>query len=221
MTTVVSMKRYAVSTDELHNMTTSAIRQSEDTVFSGLPALIRQIVERRAWESYGHKTFAEYALCDTSSGLRVTNNQRLWILRCSMNVHDDHMAEWGEVLVEVEARVRAWAKANGKVVRSHEFDGNSLERLAKSVDGSVHEITYLPSRQKELDGNLIRLRRRDPKIYKRVVTGKMTLIEGRKAAGMSVNHDDPLRRAKSTFKLLNDEQKVSFVEWLKAEGHID
>ena len=59
-------------------------------------------------------------------------------------------------------------------ILSDEFNGNSLEELAKRVSVDTH-ISYLPSRQTTAggtDGNLVRLHRRDPKVFKKVVTGK-------------------------------------------------
>lgn len=225
MNQLVEVKRYALAVDELHTMTTSAIRESEHTVFGGLPSLIGQIIERKTWLQFGHETFASYALCDTSDGLRVTNNQRLYILRCAMTIHGDatHLKEWGEVLVEVEERVREWAKERGINIR--EFNGNSLESLAKNVYTGIDGINYLPSGQtspasKVTDGNLVRLHRRDPKLFRKVVTGKMSLIEARKAAGMRVNNATPLVKARSVVRHMTDSERQEFIQWLREEGYL-
>lgn len=214
-----------ISTSELHSLTTRTVREAHGDVFGSLPSLIRQIIKRKVWLSMGHKSFADYALCESSSGLRINNNQRLWVLRSAMDVHGAHMAEWGEVLIEVEERVRAWAKANGKAVGSRsEFNGNSLEDLAKNGSTSA-PMTYLPSRQRgapghATDGNLVRLHRRDPAVFRRVVTGKLSLIEGRKAAGLRVDNASHLQKAKSAIRHMDAEQRSELVAWMRAEGWV-
>jgi hypothetical protein len=79
--------------------------------------------------------------------------QLLWMLRCALDVDGDHVKEWASVLEEVEKSVKVQAKADSKKLRG--FDGNSLENLGKfATDQSQNKITYLPSGNKNLDGQL-------------------------------------------------------------------
>lgn len=68
---------------------------------------------------------------------------------------------WADVLANVEEMVRLTAKAEGKQLGSRgEFDGNSLESLAKRgghMSPTDGRITYLPSRARNgIDKDMLR-----------------------------------------------------------------
>lgn len=143
-------------------------------VFESLPTVVAQIIEHKTWKSYGKSNFADYVLDATSNGLGVNSNQRLWILRCSLDVHGKHIKEWADVLDRVEKMVRVQARESGDKIRS--FNGQSLETLSKNVRDVAHKITYLPSRSGAgVDRHVLNLRKNKPEIFKRVVKGELSI----------------------------------------------
>lgn len=212
--------RVRLNDESLHRQVCMAIHKGNHIVFESLPSLIAQIIEHKTWRSYQHKDFASYALDATSNGLGVNTNQRLWILRCSLDVHNAHMKEWAEVLAKVEEMVRVQAAEDGASIKS--FGGNSLEMLAKNVDNVVHagKITYLPSQQKALDGYLVRMRKNKPDVFRRVVAGELSMADARRAARMRVGPTD-INRAKSLVRNMTTKERREFIAWLKDEGHLE
>lgn len=188
---------------ELHRRACKAVYEGDVVVFQSLPLLIHQIIEHRIWESYGHANFADYALDGGSNGLGVNTNQRLWLLRCAMDVDGKHVAEWTEVLAKVEELVRLLPASERGSIRS--LDGNSLRRIATDVGNVTHDerITYLPSRAgNSADGALLRLRNNHPETFQRVLHGELTARQGMHLARKV---DGVARRAEPTKldKLLN------------------
>lgn len=219
MSEIQRAEKAVVTADELHARAAGLIQDSHRAVFSSLRHIIGRIIETKAWRARAipFKTFGEYALSQTVDGLSVDSDDKLYLLRSAMDVHGKHMAEWGDVLAEVEKVVRIYAKEEGLAIRS--FDGNSLESLAKNVDSSVRNaISYMPSRQKDIDGHLMRLRRADSSVYRKVVSGKMTVKEGRQAAGLKVQKVSNLGRAISAVKKMTDTERSEFMAWLKNSG---
>jgi hypothetical protein len=206
-----------VSDTELHRAAIKDISVATHAAFTSLPSIVSQIIEHRTWKSYGHSDFASYVLDETSNGLGVNSNQRLWILRCAMDVHGAHIKEWADVLERVEKMVRLEADKSGQTIRS--FNSQSLEELAKNVSHVGHDkITYLPSRHSHHDGHLIRLRKNKPDVFRQVVRGELSMIEARKAAGMNVTRNTNLGRAQSAFRMMTKKERREFVDWLKEEG---
>ena len=211
-----------MSDDDLHRAVSKAIWEGNHIVFESLPGLIAQIIEHKTWKTFGHKSFADYALDAGTNGLGINTNQRLWMLRCAMDVHGKHVGEWAKVLTKVDEMVRIQAKSDGAAIRAGRgFDGNSLETLAKNVDNVVNSrITYMPSMNKADDGHLVRLSRKDPKTFKRVVAGELSLVEARRAAGMPVAKVTNLGRAKSAWSKMTPEERAVFIQWLQDNGYV-
>src|SRR5262245_6913683 len=93
-----------------------------------------------------------------------------------MDVHGDHIKEWADVLAKVETMVKLIPVAERGSSRS--LSGNSLETLAKECAAQhTSRITFLPSRSTNLDGNLVRLRKNKPELFKRVVAGELSMAE--------------------------------------------
>lgn len=136
-----------------------------------------------------------------------------------MEVRGQHIKEWADVLAKIEQMVRLYAAEEGKALGS--FDGNSLERLAKDGVCPDTRITYLPSRQTSddgHDGHIVRFRKNRPDLYKRLVSGEMTMIEARKSAGLAVATN--LRRAKSAVRKMTKKERAAFIDWMKEEGYL-
>jgi hypothetical protein len=213
------------SDDDLHRAACKAMHVGEHEIFRALPSVLNQVIEYKIWKSRTRQfgSFGEYALDQTSEGLGVTNNQLLWMLRCALDVHGAHVREWASVLDLVEKSVKIQAKAEGKKI-SH-FDGNSLETLAKKgTDQSPDQkITYLPSKNKNDDGNLLRLRKHKA-LYTRVVAGKIGIRDALREAGVrrqdsDVNRD-PVDRAIMYVKRMKAVDIKRLVKWMTAEGYV-
>jgi hypothetical protein len=221
MNSVVSISngRVRLSDADLHRAACKAIYEGNHIVFESLPSLVRQIIEHKTWRTFNKSSFADYALGATSNGLGVDTNQRLWMLRCAMDVHGDHIKEWADVLAKIEEMVRFEAKDDGRQIES--FRGNSLEELAKDPHNVVRKITYLPSKQNAHDGHLVRLRKNKPDVFKRVVNGELTMVEARRKAGMKVGHHTNLGRAQSAFRMMTVRERRDFISWLKEKRYLE
>ena len=121
------------SDDELHRRARTCLLEAGDALFGNLPSLVGQIIEHKAWRSRPaeFKSFAEYALCQTSDGLNINNNQRLWMLRCAMDITGAHIKEWAAMIERVQEMTHRYIVDNN--LRARDFDGNSLEQLSKSA----------------------------------------------------------------------------------------
>jgi hypothetical protein len=212
-----------LSDEELHRAARKGLQGATHEVFGLLPATMARVIEHKVWRSYGHKDFASYALDTTSNGLGINNNQSLWLLRCAMDVHGEHIKEWAVVLDRVDQLVRVQAATDGMSIRLLSKEG--LESLAKNVSDPGHgKITYLPSRQSEFDGHLIRLRKNKPDVFKRVVSGELSMVNARREAraagvsGMAVDAHTTLGRAKQYFEKLTAKERREFLDWLREEG---
>jgi hypothetical protein len=202
--------------DDLHRGARKGLHQGGHVVFGVLPRIIDRVIEHKVWKTRTKKfkNFGEYVLDQTSEGLGIENNQLLWLLRCSLDVHGRHIKEWAEVLEEVEKAVRVWAKEEGKKIRG--FNGNSLEQLSKAcVQVSTDKkITYLPSRagQKNIDSRLVRLGRSDPESYRKVLSGKMKMTPGEVY--------DPVDRAIMYIRRMKKADVKRLIARMTAEGWI-
>lgn len=212
--------RVRLSDDELHRAASKALHEGNHIVFESLPSLVRQIIEHKTWKAYQKASFADYALDETTNGLGVNNNQRLWMLRCAMDVHGDHIKEWADVLAKVEQMVKLMPVAERGSTKA--LDGNSLEQLAKNTTTlSYDKITFLPSAHKGHDGHLVRLRKNKPDVFKQVVRGELSMVEARKAAGMRVANHTNVSRAQSAVRNMTKAELREFIAWLREQGIID
>jgi hypothetical protein len=208
------------SDDELHRAARKHLLEIGDALFGNLPGIIGQIIGHKVWKSRpaGFKNFAEYALAQTSEGLNINNNQKLWMLRCSLDVTGKHIKEWAEVLEKVEEMVRLQIATDGSKI--HDKNGNLLETLAKiGTPASQPCITYLPSRApgNNPDRSLVGLRKRNPDLFRQVAAGRMTLTDAKRATGQVRTH---LNRAQSAFRSMTMAERREFIEWLRSERHI-
>lgn len=207
-----------LSPEGLHRAAAKALHDSHFVVFDRLPNLVAKIISEKTWRSFGHKSFADYALDATSDGLGINTNTRLWILRCAMDVHGEHVGEWTDVLSKVETMVQQWAKAEGRRLGS--FQNNSLEKLAKDRV-LQHTITYLPSRSSgtEVDRQLSKIGRRDKSLVKKLASGTLTLSQALKKVSVS-RPNSRLKQAQYRFAMLSPAERRQFLAWLGDEGHL-
>jgi hypothetical protein len=223
---IVGAETVRYSDNDLHRAARKGLHEGNHVVFRLLPVTIGQIIQHKVWKtrSKPFKNFGEYALDQTSDGLGIDNNQLLWLLRCSLDIDGAHMREWASVLEEVERAVKAIAKAEGLKIR--DFNSNSLETLGKISVGqhTSSRITYLPSGNRNVDGNLVRLRRAAPETYRKVLAGQISIREGVRQAGMqrkdSDVHRDPVDRAIMYVKRMAKPDIKRLVEWMVRQGYV-
>lgn len=209
-----------LSDEDLHRAACKAIWESGRIVFESLPNLVGLIIKHQTWKSNGHKSFADYALDTTSKGLGINTNQRLWILRCSMDVYGEHISEWADVLAKVEEMVRIQAASENTPLTL--YNGNSLKSLGKShADQHLKEkITYLPSRNRNTDGQLLRLHGSNKGALRKVAKGGLSLAAARRAAGIEPNSTPNPVRAKACVRSMTPKEREEFIDWLREEGYL-
>lgn len=197
---------------ELHRAAHKAIWEANHLIFESLTVLIRQIIQYETWRVFGHKSFASYVLDNSTNGLGVNSNQRLWLLRCAMDVYGEHIAEWAGVLEAIEEMVR---------LEPAKSQPRSLELLAKGPSDPNAKITYLPSRQSSHDGHLVRLRKADSAAYRRVITGKATLSDIlREKRSKGVRQNDVLAYLRYHWNRANAVERKRFLAWLRDQREL-
>jgi hypothetical protein len=176
-----------LSDTQLHRATRQAIGEADRAVFGNLAGLIGEVIDRQLWcrAPFHFASFAAY--CLAGNGLRIDTNSKLWLLRCCLEVNGRHLPLWASVLTQVEAMVRVAARKNGqKLGSAGPFGGNSLGRLAKDRALGNAPINYLPSMQRgpgAIDGHLVRLQKKKPDVFERVVGGELSLADALRKTG--------------------------------------
>lgn len=206
-----------LSAEEIHNQANKYIAESNQLLFKTLPTIIAQIIEHNVWNKRNnpYKNFGEYALNQSSDGLGIMNNEMLWLLKSAMNVKVEHASEWGDVLGEVESSVRTYAKE--KKIPIKELGGYLAEQENNNLELDLENtITYLPSRSRSEDGQLLKLKNKDPQAYENVVKGKMKLQEALpKTPRKPVQ--PPIESVKNKFNSLSKSDREAFMAWLEQE----
>lgn len=207
-----------LSDDDLHRVACKAMHAGEHEVFRTLPGMLNEIIKHKVWKTRTVKfgSFGEYALNRTSEGLGVTNNQLLWMLKCAMDTSGAHIREWASVIEEVEKCVKVYAKG-----KTSSLDGNSLETLAKTSTDQSKTITYLPSANKNLDGALARLRKNNPAIYHRVLSGEISVRHAIRKEKPKTNARDPVDRIFASIKKLSPVDIARLVKMMTTDGHLN
>lgn len=205
-----------LSDDELHLQAKHYIDQSNQLIFQHLPAVLSQIIEEEAWKKgdNSYKNFGEYALSQSSDGLGIANNDMLWLLRSAMTVNNQHAAHWGDVLGEVDTNVRTYAKE--KKIPIRELPGDFTIYEPMNPEFSQEEmITYLPSRSRSMDGQLLKLKKKDPQAYDEVVQGKVKLKEAWSQTPRKKLQ--PIESVKNKFVSLSKADREAFLIWIEEE----
>ncbi|KTC82621.1 hypothetical protein [Legionella cherrii] len=209
-------ERPTLSDEALHAQANQYIDEFKQLIFQSLPSVISQIIEREVWKKRNnpYKNFGEYALEKSSDGLGITNNEMLWLLRSAMDVNTQHVAHWGDVLNVVDNSVRVYAKENKISIK----DLNHDLREQDNTNPNLHQennITYLPSHSRSIDGQLMKLKKKDPLAYEQVIQGKMKINE----AWIKVprKQQQPIESIKNKFFNLSQADREAFLEWLEQE----
>ncbi|WP_454786013.1 hypothetical protein [Legionella sp. WA2024007413] len=210
-----TMDSWKSSEEDVHTQANKCILEAQELVFQKLPKIIEQIIDQKVWEEKNYKNFGEYALKHSSSGLSITNNQRLWLLKCAMDIHGKHALEWGDVLNEVDGSVRTYAKKNKIPIK--ELDKNLFALDSKTTNPEVEQtITYLPSRSKSDDGQLLKLRNYDKETYNKVVHGKVALKDVL-LSPTPRKQLPPIESVKNKFKSLSEADREAFLAWVEEQ----
>lgn len=207
-----------IEINELHSLAHKQFLEAYQLVFQALPQTLKQIIEQEIWREKNCKNFGEYALQNSPHGLNVSNNHKLWLLKSAMDIHGEHAVEWGDVLNEVDHSVRSYAKE--KKIQIKELSKN-LDRNSERVEEQQHEIddtiTYLPSRSKSNDSQLLKLRQKDQETYNKVIKGEMSLKEAFRPAPRK--QVEPIESVKNKFNNLSNEERVAFIAWIEQQKH--
>lgn len=204
------------SDDDLHAQANEYIAKSNQLIFQELPTLIAKLIQQEVWKkrNIDYKNFGEYALNQSPDGLGIANNDMLWLLRSAMNIKTQHANHWGDVLGEVENEARTYAKKNKIAIK--DLNKNLTEHDNTNPELEVKDaITYLPSRSKSLDGQLLKLKHKDPEAYETVVQGKKTLKEVFVQAPKK--RLEPIESVKNKFASLSKPDREAFLAWIEQE----
>lgn len=202
--------------DELHAQAKRYIGESNQLIFQHLPAIMSQIIEHEVWRkrNNSYKNFGEYALNQSDDGLGITNNEMLWLLKSAMDIKTQHAAHWGDVLGEVDTNVRTYAKENKIPIR--ELNASLADQ--STINPELFQeniITYLPSRSKSGDGQLLKLKNKDPQAYEEVVQGKIDLKEAWPQTPRKKLQ--PIESVKSKFSSLSKSDREEFLAWIEQQ----
>ncbi|MFA6302679.1 MAG: hypothetical protein WC627_06055 [Legionella sp.] len=199
---------------DLHSQANKSFGEAHYLVFQVLPALMEQIIEQQLWKEKDYNNFGEYALEKSSDGLSICNNDRLLLLKCALEINGRHALEWGDVLNEVESSVRVYAKEKNIPIK--EFSKSLHETEATHPDHNGDKaITYLPSRSKSNDGQLLRLRKKDEQVYEKVVQGEIKLKDA--FPPRPKKRLEPIESAKDKFINLSKPDQLAFLAWIEQQ----
>lgn len=213
---IASSDRPALSDTDLHVQANQFIHQSNELIFQKLPAIMSQIIANEIWtkQSSAYKNFGEYALSPSPDGLGIKNNDMLWLLKSAMNANTRHSAEWADVLDEVDSSVRSYARKQNIPVK--ELQRSLTDEEEPNPELSQEDvITYLPSRSKSNDGQLLKLKKKDPEAYEHVIQGKMPLKEALPRTPKKLVL--PIESVKNKFTSLSKSDREAFLAWIEQE----
>ncbi|MDR3501179.1 MAG: hypothetical protein P4L79_01175 [Legionella sp.] len=204
-----------LSDEELHTQANQYIGEFNQLISQSLPSVISQIIEREVWtkRTKPYENFGEYALDKSSDGLGITNNEMLWLLRSAMDVNT-HVAHWGDVLTRVDNSVRTYAKENKISIKDLKNDLREHDNTNPDLY-QENSITYLPSHSRSVDGQLLKLMKKDPDAYEDVIQGKININETYTKAPRK--QYQPIETIKNKFSNLSQSDREAFLEWLEQE----
>ncbi len=205
-----------LSDEELHAQANQYICEFNQLISQSLPPVISQIIEREVWKKRNnlYKNFGEYALDKSSDGLSIKNNEMLWLLRSAMDINTQHVAHWGDVLSMVDNSVRGYAKENKISIKDLNNDLRGLDNTHPDLY-QENNITYLPSRSRSVDGQLLKLKKKDPIAYENVIQGKININDAWVKAPR--RQQQPIETVKNKFFSLSKSDREAFLEWLEQE----
>lgn len=205
-----------LSDEELHAQANQYISEFNQLTARSLPAVISQIIEREVWKKRNspYEHFGEYALDKSPDGLGISNNEMLWLLRSAMDINKQHVAHWGDVISMVDNGVRVYAKENKISIRDLNNDLKEPDSNHPNLSPE-NNITYVPSHSRSVDGQLLKLKKKDPIAYENVIQGKIRINEAWTKAPRK--QQQPIETVKNKFSSLSKSDREAFLEWLEQE----
>lgn len=197
------LEKVAVDADTLLRYGYEALRFGEQSLFGALPAALDRMIERKIWKEREppFRDFGQMALAPT--GLGVTNNRGLSLLRAAMDVEGRHIEAWADVLAAVEQAVKVQVAETGKssaYMRAHPDEFGAL-------------LSYAPGKS-SYDHNLLDLRRTDRTTFRQVVKGETTvgkIVRARRKP----NPEARFARMQSTWKTASKAERKRFLSWIE------
>lgn len=131
-----------------------------------------------------------------------------------MDINTQHVAHWGDVLSMVDNCVRVYAKENKISIKNLNNDLREQDNTNPNLY-QENTITYLPSRSRSVDGQLLKLKKKDPLAYENVIQGKININD----AWVKVprKQQQPIETIKNKFFNLSKSDREAFLEWLEQE----
>lgn len=200
------------SFEDVHTQANNYFLEATRLVYEVLPGVIQNIIEQDVWQEKNFKNFGEYALQPSSDGLNISNNQKLWLLKCAMDINGRHAVEWGDVLTEVDTLARKYAKKNKIQIKNL---SKNLNLADSPEEEKADAITYLPSRSNSNDSQLLKLRQNDQETYTKVLNGEMSLKEAVSPPPRKQLH--PIESAKNKFNRLSNQDRQAFIAWIEEQ----
>ena len=198
------LEKVAVDADSLLRFASEAIRYGEHSLFNLLPAAIDRMIERKVWKERD-PPFADFGqMALHPSGLGVTNNRALALLRASMDVHGRHVEAWAGVLAAVDAAVKTYIKETGV----------TIAQMRRNPDEYGDKLSYSPGKA-SADFQLLSLRQTDRTTFRQVVKGQTTLAKIVKER-RPVRPDAQLIRIKSAWSGASKSDKKRSLDWLES-----
>lgn len=196
---------------DLHTQANKCLGEAHYLVFQVLPAIMEQLIEQKIWKDKNHDNFGEYAITQSSEGLGISNNDRLLLLKCALQINGRHALEWGDVLMQVDNSVRTYAKTNHIPLRDFSNSLNEADTTRPELN-RTDTLTYLPSRSKSMDGQFLKLKKKDEEIYDKVVQGELTFKEA--FPPKPRKRLEPIESAKDKFINLSRNDQIAFLAWI-------
>lgn len=206
-----------LSPQELNKQASQLIIQLHRYTFSNLPAILDRIIIIKAWSKLPTKfnNFGEYALSQSVDGLAIDSNEKLWFLKNAIDYDKRHICEWRDVLTSIEKCTKAIPVSKRGRIANYV----SLKKLANTED-IKHKITYHPSRASGRDKEILALGNRQGNYLNKIAQGKLTHKQALINTGLLKESKISYNKAKSSFNLLDKNQKLDFIDWLKSEQYI-
>jgi hypothetical protein len=199
------LDKVGIDADSLIRFASEAIRYGEHSLFNLLPAAIDRMIERKAWKERD-PPFADFGqMALHPSGLGVTNNRALALLKASMDVQGRHLEAWADVLAAVDKSVKTYLKESGV----------TLAEIRKNPEKYADTLSYSPSAA-SADSQLLNLRQTDRTTFRQVVKGQTTLAKVVKER-KPVKPDARFIRMKSAWSDASKAERKKFLAWLETD----
>ncbi|MEM8971978.1 MAG: hypothetical protein AAGD43_07955 [Pseudomonadota bacterium] len=193
------VEQVSASGDTLVRFVQQALNFGEHQLFEQMPKALDQIIAHKLWRGREKKfkSFGEFALSPPPSGLGIHNDRTLALLKAAMDHRGEHVEEWSDVLVAVDAAIK---------IRQIEHD---------PMNGNDH---FRPPSKRSVDGTLLMLRkdRANTTTFKRIKSGQATVTEIARERGVDIQ-GALTKYLKPGWRAAGESERRQFIEWLKSD----